>query len=96
MTYSRHTHAERTEADDRELPLATRLPPSARELAAYLHDRLEAEGEYYAKSKFIAEEIDLSAKQIGAYLCQLENSDTDVTVKQWGKSNSTTWRVRPE
>lgn len=69
------------------------LPPKAGQLGAYLDSKLEAESEIYVKSRFVAAEIDLSAKAIGWYLGQLQDSDTSVTVESWAYSNGTTWRI---
>lgn len=61
-------------------------------LAQYL--RLKANGgECYVKSKFIADDIGLSASQIGALLGRLDEQVADITVERWAYTNATTWRV---
>lgn len=73
---------------------ATRsLPAKARPLVEYLRERVREEGELYVKSRVIAEEIDLSSKEIGAYMKRLEEDATELSVEQWGYTNGTTWRV---
>ena len=96
MTSVRNPVPDGLERDEPGQALESALPPDAQQLAAYLHDRLETEGECYVKSKFIAEDIDLSSKQIGAYLRRLQTEETNVSVEQWGYANATTWRVTLE
>ncbi|MDG5775675.1 hypothetical protein QA599_04410 [Haloarculaceae archaeon H-GB1-1] len=54
-----------------------------------------ADGEMYFKSKFIADEVDLSPKEIGALMVKLRDSATDLTVEKWSYTSATTWRVEP-
>lgn len=63
-------------------------------LERYLRRRA-AEGEFYFKSKFIAEEVGLSTKEIGALLSAVCRSSTAFSVEEWGNANATTWRVIP-
>jgi Mn-dependent DtxR family transcriptional regulator len=53
-----------------------------------------ADGDAYIKSKFIAEEVDLSPSQVGLLLTRLRESDGGVDVEKWSYTNATTWRVR--
>ena len=69
------------------------IPPKRR-LKRYLADRA-ADGEFYFKCKFIADDVDLTASQIGTYLAALRDADTAFEVEPWSYSNATTWRVRP-
>lgn len=61
-------------------------------LADYLRDRAEA-GDMYFKSKFIAEEVGLSAKEIGALIVNLQESVDDLSIERWSYTGATTWRV---
>ena len=61
-------------------------------LADYLRERA-ADGEAYFKSKFIADEVDLSAKEIGALIVNLQDSATDLSIERWSYTGATTWRV---
>lgn len=61
-------------------------------VASHLRDRVEDEP-VYVKSKFLAKEIDLSAKEIGCVLGQLATESTDLAVQKWSYTNATTWRV---
>jgi len=62
-------------------------------LERYLR-REAAEGEAYIKSKFIADEVDLTPSQVGLLLTRLREADADVDVEKWSYTNATTWRVR--
>ena len=63
-------------------------------LKAYLQ-RNAADGELYFKSKFIADDVGLSPKEIGALMCKLTNSATDLDIEKWSYTSATTWRVAP-
>lgn len=63
-------------------------------LRQYLRDQA-AEGEMYFKSKFIADEVGLSPKEIGALMVKLRDSVTDIEIEKWSYTNATTWRVAP-
>lgn len=68
------------------------------EKADVLHRFLQQavdEGDRYFKSKFIARELDLSPKEIGALMVRLRDSATDLEIEKWAYSNATTWRVDP-
>ncbi|MFB6308571.1 MAG: hypothetical protein ABEH35_04500 [Haloarculaceae archaeon] len=54
-----------------------------------------ADGEMYFKSKFIADEVDLSPKEIGALMVKLRESASDLTIEKWSYTSATTWRVEP-
>jgi len=61
-------------------------------LADYLRERAAA-GDMYFKSKFIAEEVGLSAKEIGALIVKLQDSIDDLSIERWSYTGATTWRV---
>jgi len=63
-------------------------------LRAYLR-RKASDGEMYFKSKFIADEVDLSPKEIGALMVKLKDSATDLEIEKWSYTSATTWRVEP-
>ena len=63
-------------------------------LKRYLLARAE-EGEMYFKGKFIADDVDLSPKEIGALMVKLRDSATDLTVEKWSYTGATTWRIEP-
>jgi hypothetical protein len=51
------------------------------------------EEEIYVKSRVIAEEIDLSSKEIGSYMRRLQDTATELSVDAWAYTNGTTWYV---
>ncbi|EMA08506.1 hypothetical protein C438_01665 [Haloferax denitrificans ATCC 35960] len=61
-------------------------------LKQYLLDRAK-DGEMYFKSKFIADDVGLSPKEIGALMVKLRDSATDLTIEKWSYTSATTWRV---
>ena len=63
-------------------------------LHAYLAQKAE-DGEMYFKSKFIADEVGLSPKEIGALMVKLKDSATEVEIEKWSYTSATTWRVEP-
>jgi len=63
-------------------------------LRSYLRQKAE-DGEVYFKSKFIADEVGLSPKEIGALMVKLRDSATDLEVEKWSYTSATTWRVVP-
>jgi DNA-binding Lrp family transcriptional regulator len=50
-------------------------------------------GESYFRSKNIAEQIGLSAKQVGTRLPRLSEETDEFDIEKWGRARSTTWRV---
>ncbi|MFB6146463.1 MAG: hypothetical protein ABEJ08_02125 [Halobacteriaceae archaeon] len=72
-----------TTADDKE-----------RKLLEYLRERT-ASGEIYFKSKFIADEVGLSPKEIGALMVKLRDRASDLEIEKWSYTGATTWRVEP-
>ncbi len=63
-------------------------------LEQYLLDRA-ADGELYFKSKFIADEVGLSPKEIGALMVKLRESAAELSIEKWSYTSATTWRVEP-
>lgn len=61
----------------------------------YLRESVST-GQRYFRSKNIAEQIGLSAKQVGSRLPKLAEESDDVEIEKWGRARSTTWRVTPQ
>jgi hypothetical protein len=61
-------------------------------LKQYLVEKA-ADGEMYFKSKFIADEVGLSPKEIGALMVKLRESASEITIEKWSYTSATTWRV---
>ena len=53
------------------------------------------DGELYFKSKFIADEVGLSPKEIGALMVKLKDSATELSIEKWSYTSATTWRIEP-
>jgi len=81
-----------------EVAMSTSAQPSADDkeerLKRYLRERAE-DGELYFKSKFIADEVGLSPKEIGALMVKLKESAVDLEIEKWSYTSATTWRVTP-
>jgi hypothetical protein len=67
-------------------------PTKEQRLRSYLEQKAE-DGEMYFKSKFIADEVDLSPKEIGALMVKIRDSASDLHVEKWSYTSATTWRV---
>ncbi|PSP82511.1 hypothetical protein BRC83_09065 [Halobacteriales archaeon QS_1_68_17] len=74
----------------------TQPSPESKEerLRSYLRQKA-ADGELYFKSKFIADEVGLSAKEIGALMVKLRDSAPELEIEKWSYTSATTWRVEP-
>ncbi|QCJ47515.1 MULTISPECIES: DUF7123 family protein [Haloprofundus] len=70
---------------------ATELSDKQQRILRYL--RTHAATQTYFKSRLIAEELGLSAKEVGANMTAILDGDFDVTVEKWGYSSGTTWKV---
>ena len=70
----------------------TRLDGDERRLGRYLRERTE-EGEFYFKSKFIADDLDMTPSQVGTLVDRLQGSAAGLDIERWAYTNATTWRV---
>lgn len=70
-------------------------PCKEQRLRTYLKKKAEQNGELYFKSKFIAEDVGLSAKEIGALMVKLRDSAADLEIEKWSYTGATTWRIVP-
>lgn len=61
-------------------------------VVAYLRKQVRT-GDQYFKSRFIASDIELSPKEIGAVMRKLRNQSDRLEVEKWSYTNGTTWRV---
>ncbi len=71
---------------------STEGPSKEERLKQYLVEKADG-GELYFKSKFIADEVGLSPKEIGALMVKLRDSATDLTIEKWSYTSATTWRI---
>jgi hypothetical protein len=67
------------------------LSEKQREILDYLESN--ASDQTYFKSRLIADELDLSAKEVGTNMTAITESATDLDIEKWGYSSSTTWMV---
>lgn len=75
-------------------PPSTTTESKEARLKQYL-DRRAADGELYFKSKFIADDVGLSAKEIGALMVKLRDTAEEFEIEKWSYTSATTWRVTP-
>ncbi|MBP1923891.1 DNA-binding MarR family transcriptional regulator [Halorubrum alkaliphilum] len=60
----------------------------------YLH--ANAGDRTYFKSRLIADDLGLSAKEVGANMSAVVDATRDIDVEKWGYSSGTTWMVTEE
>jgi hypothetical protein len=61
-------------------------------LREYLRQETE-DGEYYFKSKYVADDLGLTSKEVGNLAAKLREKETDIDIDPWAYANATTWRV---
>jgi len=66
---------------------------SAKQARILQYLRENASEQTYFKSRLIADELDLSAKEVGANMTAVADAATDIDVEKWGYSSGTTWMV---
>jgi CRP-like cAMP-binding protein len=62
-------------------------------LRSYLTEQVQQEEEIYVKSKFIASDVGLSPKEIGARMAKLQDSASALEIEKWSYTSATTWRI---
>ncbi|WP_436901387.1 DUF7123 family protein [Halovenus halobia] len=67
------------------------LSEKQHQILEFLRD--EADDKTYFKSRLIADELDMSAKEVGTNMTAIERGEFDISVEKWGYSSSTTWMV---
>lgn len=68
--------------------------PKTERVAEYLRREVRvADGSLYVKSRYIAEELDLSAREIGAAIPRIDEQAHGLCIEKWSYSRGTTWRV---
>jgi len=70
------------------------LSPKDEVLKAYLAERTRA-GDRYFKSKYVADEIELTSNEIGASMVKLRSAVTSLDIEKWTTNSPATWRVTP-
>lgn len=69
----------------------TALSDKQERILGYLRDN--AGSRTYFKSRLIADELGLSAKEVGANMGAVAEAASDIDVEKWGYSSGTTWMV---
>ena len=72
-------------------PDATDLTDKQQRILQYL--RRSAATKTYFKSRLIADELGMTAKEVGANMTAIREGEFDVSVEKWGYSSGTTWKV---
>lgn len=67
------------------------LTEKQRQILDYLREN--GTTQTYFKSRLIADELDMSAKEVGTNMPALRQTAPDVEIEKWGYSSSTTWKV---
>jgi len=63
-----------------------------RQLERFLKRRA-GNGSFYFKSRYVAEEVGLSSKEIGALMPQVRDSIEGLRIEPWSYTSATTWYV---
>lgn len=66
---------------------------SEKQLRILEYLRANADERTYFKSRLIADELGLSAKEVGANMAAVTDAAADIDVEKWGYSSGTTWMV---
>ena len=66
---------------------------SAKQARILRYLRENAADRTYFKSRLIADDLDLSAKEVGANMSAVVDAAVDIDVEKWGYSSGTTWMV---
>ena len=70
---------------------STDLSNKQHQILQYLREK--AVTKTYFKSRLIAEDLGMTAKEVGSNITALQDGDYDVEIEKWGYSSSTTWKV---
>lgn len=63
-------------------------------VARYLREQAtQADGSLYIKSRFVADDIDLSPREIGASIHRIDERKHGLSIEKWAYTSGTTWRV---
>ncbi|MFC4549049.1 MULTISPECIES: DUF7123 family protein [Halorussus] len=70
---------------------ATTLTDKQQRILQFLREK--GQMKTYFKSRLIGDELDMTAKEVGANMTAIADGEFDVDVEKWGYSSSTTWKV---
>lgn len=68
-----------------------KLTAKQRRILDYL--RTHADSRTYFKSRLIGDDLGLSAKEVGANMAAIVETETELNIEKWGYSSGTTWMV---
>ena len=71
----------------------TQLTLNAKQQQILEYLRENAGTKTYFKSRLIGDDLDMSAKEVGANMPAIADAATTLDVEKWGYSSSTTWKV---
>ena len=77
--------------DAASAPAVTDLSDKQLRILGYLREH--AGEQTYFKSRLIAEELGMSAKEVGANMPAIREAEFDLDIEKWGYSSGTTWMV---
>jgi hypothetical protein len=66
--------------------------PKTEQVRSYLLREATPNGGYF-KSRFIAQDLDLTPKEIGAVILKLQSDCPELDIEKWSYTNGTTWYV---
>jgi hypothetical protein len=69
----------------------TDLTDKQQRILQYLREN--ARTKTYFKSRLIADDLGMTAKEVGANMSAILEGSFDVDVEKWGYSSGTTWKV---
>jgi hypothetical protein len=69
------------------------LTAKQRRIAGYLREHAGGEEPVYLKSRGVAADLGMTAKEVGANMRAVRDADLDLSVEKWGYSSGTTWMV---
>ncbi|WP_236045045.1 DUF7123 family protein [Haloarcula nitratireducens] len=72
-------------------PTPSTLSEKQSRILAYLRQHV-AEQTYF-KSRLIADDLDLSPKEVGSNMAAVRQAATGIQIEKWGYSTGTTWKI---
>jgi len=76
------------------LPILAHYNETQQKILWYLYHGT-SQGQHFFKSKYIANELGLTSKEVGTNLGILAGICDDLAITRWSYSHSTTWMVTP-
>ncbi|MDY6765612.1 MAG: hypothetical protein SV377_08050 [Halobacteria archaeon] len=72
----------------------TKYNQKQRELIEYLEEEIKS-GKVFFKSKFISQDLDMTAKEVGANMLDIAERYNGLSIEKWTNNSPTTWKVEP-